>query len=296
MASASSAETSTTVRIGVINTDVSSEPVYADAEGFFGRAELAAKIATFANGGQVLRGLASGTLDIGFVNAVSAIGAMQKGAALTILAPAAIYDRAHPITELVQAANSHYASGRELDGKNVGAPAAGGGGEVFTRAWIDETGGDSRTVHYVIGIPSTKIAAALAAHHIEAGELSEPTLTVETRTGRVKRLADALNVVGSPYYIGVFVAATPWVQDHRAAAHAFVTAVRETALWANAHRAQTAVLLARRLHVSLAITSTMVRARYGVTLSPNLIQPVIDLSVKYGALKPVRAADLIKPL
>src|SRR5579875_842965 len=120
----------TPIRIGVVNTDVSSEPVYADAEGLFTRAGLAAAITTFPNGKQVLDGLTSGALDVGFVNIVSAVDALQKGA---------------PITVVVQAATSNFASGRDLNGKTLGVPAPNDLGEVSTRAWIDATGGDSRT-------------------------------------------------------------------------------------------------------------------------------------------------------
>lgn len=283
----------TPVRIGVINTDVSSEPVYAEAEGFLQRAGLSPTIATLHNGKEALDALAAGSLDIDFANTVSVIGALQKGAKIEILAPATIYDPAHPITEFVQAASSHYTSGRDLDGKNVGAPAAGGGGEVFTRAWIEQTGGDPRTLHYVVGIPSTQLADALAAHRIEAAELSEPTLTEEKRKGRIKRLAAALDVVGGPYYIGLFVARRAWVEAHPEAARAFTIVMRQTAHWANAHHAETAAILAKRLNVSPAITASMTRAHYGEVLDPALIQAVVDISVKYGALKPVRAAELL---
>src|SRR5579875_3338305 len=143
----------TPIRIGVVNTD---------AEGLFTRAGLAAAITTFPNGKQVLDGLTSGALDVGFVNIVSAVDALQKGAQLTIVAPAAVYDPSAPITVLVQAATSNFASGRDLNGKTLGVPAPNDLGEVSTRAWIDATGGDSRTVHYVTGIPASQIAAALA--------------------------------------------------------------------------------------------------------------------------------------
>lgn len=283
----------TPIRIGVINTDVASAPVYADAEGFFSKAGLRAAITTYANGKQVLDALASGAIDVGFANTVSAIAAIQHGAPLTMLAPGTIYENAHPITVLVQAASSNYKSGRDLNGKTLGAPAAGGGGVVFTQAWIDATGGDSKSVQYVTGIPSTQIATALAQHRIEAADLSEPTLTAETQKGTIKPLAPVLAIVGGPYYIGVYIASTTWVRAHRPAARAFSAAMRDTAHWANVHRAETAPILAQRLHVSHHITATMVRATYGDVLQPQYIQPVIDLCVRYGALQPARAADFI---
>ena len=294
MSAAAAAQTSTDILIGVINTDASSAPVYANERDFFTRAGLNAIIATFANGKQMLDALAAGIVDVGFANTVSGIGAIQGGTPLTIIAPGAIYDRTTPITMLVQAASSNFVTGRDLSGKTLGVPAAGGGGEVFTRAWIDANGGDSRTVHYLTGIPSTQIAAALAEHRIDAAELSEPTLTIERQKGTIKPLA-SLDVVGARYYIGVYMANKTWTASHPARARAFSAVMRDTARWANVHRDETAPILAARLHVSTDVTAAMVRATYGDILMPQFIQPVIDLSVKYGALKPARAVDLIGP-
>lgn len=214
-----------TLRISVVNTDVSAEPVYAESQGYFKSAGLADDITTFSNGAQVLDGVASGSLDAGFVNIVSAIDAIQKGKLLTIVAPATIYDRSAPITVLVQAVSSNFTSGRDLDGKTLGVPAPNDLGMVSTRAWVDATGGDSRTIRYVTGLPSSQIAAALAGHRVDAAE--------------------------------------------------------------------TAPILAQRLVVSPATAAAMIRARYGETLSPALIQPIVDLSAKYGILRPMRAAALI---
>lgn len=282
-----------TIRIGVVNTDVSSEPVYADAAGFFQRAGLRAAITTYANGKQVLDALAAGTLDVGFANVVSAVDAIQKGAPLTVIAPSTIYDRAHPITILVQAPASTYRSGRDLNGKTLSVPAPNDLGEVSTRAWIDATGGDSRTVHYVTGIPSSQIADALATHRVDAAELSEPALTTEVTRGNVKPLAPTFDVVGHPFYIGVFLATKAWAGANSDAARRFSAAMRETARWANGHRSETAAILAQRLGVTTATTGSMVRASYGDALSPALIQPIVDVAAKYGVLKPMRAADLL---
>jgi ABC-type nitrate/sulfonate/bicarbonate transport system substrate-binding protein len=145
----------------------------------------------------------------------------------------------------------------------------------------------------VTGVPSSQIAAALAEHRVEAAELSEPALTAEKQKGTVKPLAATFDVVGRPFYIGVFVASTPWVRAYPVTARAFSSVMRDTARWANAHRAETAAILAQHLNVSPAATASMVRARYGDVLSPELIQPIVDVSVKYGVLKPVRAEDLV---
>lgn len=287
------AQPSVSVRIGVVNTDVSSEPVYAESQGYFKQAGLTDAIATFSNGAQVLDGLAAGSLDVGFVNVVSAVDAIQRGKPLTILAPATIYDRAAPITVLVQAASSNFTSGRDLNGKTLGVPAPNDLGMVSTRAWIDATGGDATSVHYVTGVPSSQIAAALAEHRVDAAELSEPALTTEVQRGNVKPLAATFDIVGAPFYIGVFVASTAWAHAHPQAARAFAQVMLRTARWANANRAVTAPILAGRLGVSPATAAAMVRARYGETLAPGLIQPIVDLSAKYGVLRPMRADMLI---
>ena len=91
-----------------------------------------------------------------------------------------------------------------------------------------------------------------------------------------------------------YLASDAWLATHADAAARFVRAMREASIWGNAHRAESALMIERIMHVDATVGATMNRATYGTDLDPALIQPVIDSALHYGILsRPVAAADLI---
>jgi len=63
----------------------------------------------------------------------------------------------------------------------------------------------------------------------------------------------------------------------------FADVILETARWANTHQAQSAKILEK--YTQLAIGPTTTRVRYAETFNPSDVQPVIDVSAKYGLIK-----------
>lgn len=282
------------IRIGTSSTDVAGEPFYADATGAYRRHGLVAKVTAGMSGADVLEALDAGTIDIGFANVISVAGAIQKGKELVLLSPGGMYMSSRPaVTVLSQAAATHYTSGKDLEGKTVSTPGANDLGQVAVEAWIEKTGGDVSKVHFVHRLPMTKLAQYYAAHKIDAAEISEPVWTLERTRGHVKLLGDTFAAIAPALLIGGYVTTKAWAQAHPEAVRGFEAAMHETAVWANAHHAQTAPLLAARLKVDPAIVGRMVRATYALSLSPALIQPVLDAARKYGLIGPMQTADLV---
>lgn len=288
------AQAPTPIRIGVSHSDVAAEPLYGVQTGIFRRAGLAATLMPGMQGAAVLRALHAGTIDVGFVNIVSIATAVQQGEPLVLLAPGALYRSRAPLTVLVSAPANKYIAGADLNGKTIATPSGGRDlGAIGTRAWIDADGGDSRTIHFVTGIPLAKVGDALAAHWIDASELTEPELTKQLRANEVRIVAPTFDAVGSRFIIGGFVASKSWVRAHPEAAHRFVAAMHDVALWANAHHAQTAPMLAASLHVDPQVVAAMVRATYSPKLAVGEIQPALDVAARYGVLRPMQAAALV---
>jgi len=288
------AQAPTAIRIGVSNSDVAAEPLYGQQTGVFRRAGLAATLTPGMQGAAVLHALRAGTIDVGFVNIVSIATAVQNGEPLVLLAPGALYRSKAPLTLLVSAPAGKYNAGADLNGKTIATPSGARDlGAIGTRAWIDEDGGDSRTVHFVTGIPLAKVGAALAAHQIDASEITEPQLTAQLQSKQIRIVAPTFDAVASRFIIGGFVASKPWVRAHPVAARRFVAAMHDIALWANAHQAETAPMLAASLNVDPSVVASMVRATYPPRLAVGDIQPALDAAARYGVLRPMNAAALI---
>jgi hypothetical protein len=61
--------------------------------------------------------------------------------------------------------------------------------------------------------------------------------------------------------------------------------MRESAIWAATHHRESAVILSKYTHVTPEQINGFTRTTYGDHLTPELIQPNIDVAVKYGVLK-----------
>jgi NitT/TauT family transport system substrate-binding protein len=274
----------TTIRIADLgNTDASAEGVYAQATGIFKKYGLDAKVTPFSGGGAVVAAIAGGAIDVGFSNVVSAVAAIERGIPIVILTPAAMFTQgARADNLLVRARGSKLRTGADLRGKTVAVTTLSGTLQLSASAWIDKHGGDSKTVHFV-ELPNSEMTIALRQGRIDAAMLAEPALS-ESKDD-VEILGDAFAAIAPEWTLGFFVASKAWVDANPEVARRFVAAMVETAHWANAHHAETARLLAPLSNIEPSTFNAIARSVYGDSLRASLIQPVIDVAVKYGQLK-----------
>jgi NitT/TauT family transport system substrate-binding protein len=280
---AARAQALTPIRVGQLgNTDASAEPLYAQGAGIFKKYGLDATITSYTGGGAIIAAIAGGSLDAGFSNITSAVQAMQRGIPIIGLAPANMSTAGHNDALLVKARGSKVKSGADLDGKIVAVTTLNGTLQLSAEQWIDKNGGDSHSVHFV-EIPSSSMAASLKAGRVEAAMLSEPFLT--QNKADVEELGDAFGAIATQWVGAIFVASKAWVTANPDVARRFVAAIRETARWANGHRADTAKILMPLTGIEAATFAQMGRSTFAETLSRAMLQPPIDAAVKYGALK-----------
>jgi ABC-type nitrate/sulfonate/bicarbonate transport system substrate-binding protein len=284
-----------TVRIAISDTDLASEPLYAQQTGIFARAGLDVRLSPSRHGGAgVIAELEAGTIDVGFSNLISIAAAVQRGDPVVLLAPAGIHNRNEPVNAIVGAPDSTYRTGADLNGKTISSPSGpGSAGALAPAAWIDATGGDSRTVRFITGIEPFDVPSALREHRIDAAEMGDPDLTILRQRGEIKVIASPFDAIGDGYLLAGFVASKAWVQANPDAARRFVLAMRQTARWANTHRSETAAILAKALHLSPAVVRAMSRTTYAETLTPAIMQPPLDVAARYGIIKPMNASELI---
>jgi NitT/TauT family transport system substrate-binding protein len=283
------------IRVETSDYDLSAEPFYGIAAGIFARHGITLDILPAVEGGaNMIRDVGANKADIGFSNLISIAGAIQSGVPIILIAPAGLYDRKSPVNAIVVAPNSPIRTAKDLNGKNLSSPSGpGSAGALAPAAWVDQNGGDSTTLHFVTGIQPQDLPAALASGAVAAGEVGDPQLTDLLQRGLVRKFAAPFDAEGDGYLLAGFVASKAWVAANPDAAHRFVAAMRETAVWANAHRAETGTLLAARLKLTSKVLAAMSRTRYAEVLTPESIDPPLAIAVKYGLLKPITAADLL---
>jgi NitT/TauT family transport system substrate-binding protein len=286
----------TVLRIGALQFDTAAEVYFAQGGGFFKKAGLNVEIQPFTAGVAALSALFGGSLDIAICDAVGTATAHSRGFPVTYLAPGCVYTRAAQASWLVVLSTSSIKSAKDLNGKSVGTNALKNIVQIPTSAWIDNNGGDSKTVKFV-ELPVPLMASAVEDGRLDAAIVSEPFIT-DAQTGnkfRIISLAD--NNVAPEFLYSGWTSTIDWVAKNPDIAKRFVGAMAETARWANANHALTAQILSRITKVPLEVTTKMGRVYFGEKFVLAQYQPVIDASAKYGAIpKSFPAADVISPL
>ena len=272
------------LNIATIAIDTGAEAFYGLEQGFFKKNGLDVTVDRISNGPAITAAVLGGSDDIGFSNLVSLAIAFKKGVPITLIAPAGLYSSKAPTSTCMVALNSPIKSAKDMNGKIFATNGLKNIGEFGPRAWIDKNGGDSSTVKFV-EMPFPDMAGALSQGRIDASLMAEPTMTEAKSTTRL--LSNCYDGIGSSYLIGAYFTTTAWASAHPDLVKKFQNAMRETAIWANANQGKTAVILARISKMDPDIAAKMYRSVYPERLEAGMIQPIIDVTAKYGGLPAV---------
>lgn len=291
-----SAQTMTPLIVAAIPSDIAGEAYYAADTGIFRKHGIEAKFEPFTNGASISAAIAGGAADVGYSNVISLATAHQRGLPFTILQPANLHVQSAPTAGILGVKKtSSIVRAKDLEGKVVAVIGLNNIAHIAARAWIDKNGGDSSTVRFV-ELPFSEMSAALQQGRVDAASMDatgDPTFGKPEDP--LRRIGSAFDAVAPRFAPSVWFSTTDWVGKHAQAARAFVEAMRETALWANTHRRESAAILAKYLRQTPEAIEGIVRATYGERVTPELIQPNIDAAARYGIFKAFPAAELISP-
>ena len=185
-------------------------------------------------------------------------------------------------------------SGKDLIGKTIGSASLRDINAAASLAWIDKTGGDSKTVK-VVEVPASAGAAFLEEHRADAVVLNEPAVSLAVATGKIRILSAPYDAVGSGMTAG-FAAMEPYVAANRDAMERFAKAMHESSLYTNAHPADTVDMVAAYSGVTPDVVAKSVRFIDAEYLEPRYLQPMIDMCARYQLIdKDFGAADVISP-
>jgi ABC-type nitrate/sulfonate/bicarbonate transport system substrate-binding protein len=259
----------------------------------FEKAGLDVTIEKASSGAAIAAAVVSGAYDIGKTSITPMFDAHERGLPFVLIAPAAIYEAKAPYGGLVSAIPLR--SGKDLDGKIIGSNSGNDIGTLGIKAWMAKTGGDPAALRH-IEIPLSAVPAAIEQHRIDGGEMVYPPLFAALEGGKL-HLTPTLSAIAPAFLFSVWFTTKDYSARHPDVVKTFARVVAAAATYTNAHPAETVKLLADFTGVSADDIARMPRVRNGSSLTPELIQPVIDAAVKYGTTKATfPAADLIDPL
>jgi ABC-type nitrate/sulfonate/bicarbonate transport system substrate-binding protein len=281
-AGARAAEVLTPLRVATTSVDSGGQVFYAQDMGFFKKAGFEVEITAVSSGPTIAAGVASGAFDFAQVNVPSLVSAHEKGVAFTMVAPAGLYSDRAVTTALVVAKASAFRNAKDLNGKTIAVNTLAGIQQIAVEAWMDKNGGNGASVKFV-ELSIGQQLAAIPTGRIDAAVITQPGLDGAQHDPNLRVMAPVYNGIANTFLISAWMGASQYVKDHPDIVKRFADVMAETARWANTHQAQSAAILGK--YTKLAISPTTTRVRYAEAFNPAEVQPVIDVSAKYGLLK-----------
>jgi NitT/TauT family transport system substrate-binding protein len=245
-----------------------------------------------AAGAAVVAAVTSGAYEFGKGSVVSAFRAFSRGIPLVAVAPGWIFEEKTPSAEMIVAADSPYRTGADLSGKTIAVSSLNELNQVAAMAWVDQHGGDSKTLKFV-ELPVVASAAAVAAHRIDATVLLEPALSAALSAGTVRSIGSAFAAIAPTFPVSVWLTNRAFAVAHPAQVKAYARALAEASDYLNVHPEVSEQLLSTAMHVPLETLKKMKHVRVGTTLSARMLEPLLVASEKYVAMPKLALDDFL---
>lgn len=285
-------QTPKTFRFLGLPVDDSKSVFYGVRAGIFRRYGLTVETRLIGSGPAASAALIGGSADVILTNIVTLLQAHERGIPMKILSAAAWYFSDKANTFLLAPKDAAIRTAADLNGKTVGTVSLGGIFLVAIRAWIDQNGGDSRTVN-IIEVPASAIVSMLEQGRVAVAASNEPGTSEALQTGKVRIFGQPMDSIGKRYEAAAFAVMETAVAREPDGYRRFAQAMHEAQAYTNAHDAETVDLVASFTGTPAELVAKSVRASDPEYVEARNIQPVIDMLAKYGALKARFAADAV---
>lgn len=154
---------------------------------------------------------------------------------------------------------------------------------LATSAWVDQNGGDSKSLKFV-ELSASAQTPAVVEHRVDAVVLTQPYLSLALDSGKVRVLGLAWSAISPSFMFGAWFAMNDWAAKHLSIVRTFARVTSQAAQYTNIHHSETASLLADASKIPIETIDKMSRVDTATALDPMLIQPMIDASAKYKLL------------
>jgi NitT/TauT family transport system substrate-binding protein len=283
----------THVDVGVLPI-IDDAPVYiALQHGLFDAHGIDVTPVILNSGEQTLQELLSGQLQFTFTNYVSTILTASHGTQLRVVADGA---QTLPNTnDLLVARNSPIRDVAQLRGKTIAVNATGNIATMMTDSTLRAYGVPVSSVRYKV-MPFPDMAAALAAHTVDAAWMAEPFITESGEQTGAEELADTASGPMASFPISGYATLGSYAQAHPAVVAEFTAAlVQAQALAANRSVVEQAI--ATYIDgMTPALVAAVQPDQYPTALSRTRLQRVADAMLGAGLLtRPFNVSQLLSP-
>lgn len=248
--------------------------------GLFQRAGIDLDLVGINSGTAALAAVVAGSYDISRTSLPALFAAHLRDIPVVIVTPGLLSRNATPFSLLQVAPDSTVKTGADLNGKTIGAPAINDLNCLATKAWVDKTGGNWRSLKFV-EIPNSAMEAAIVQKRVDAAILQSPQLGISLAAGTTKTVGDGWGSIAPTFMAGAYLARADWANAHADLVRKYTRVYIESAHYVNTHYKETEPLVSELTKIDLASVTKMARGFNATTLDPALIQPFIDASAKF---------------
>lgn len=277
------AQTPEKIRVVAVPTDDMTPIYYGIRNGEYRRAGLDVEIIAANSGSASTAAIVAGAYELGKASPMGSLLAHLRGLPLTIVANGAVWDPKHPFNLVLTASDSPIKTAADCNGKIGAVPGLNDVAHLSILQWVDRNGGDSKTMKW-LEIPNSALGVALTEHRIDVTCLNEPQLSAALENGKIRRLADAFTAIAPRWVASVYLANPDWAAKNADAVRRWVKVTYELAGWCNAHQPETVAMMSDITKIPLAVFQKMSRIEGTTTNDPSLLQPVMDLGLRYNVL------------
>lgn len=265
-------------------------------KGFFAAEGLDVDITPITGGAAGLPALAAGQVQVAFSNIVSTVLGAAQGLGFKIIAPAATAPDAPPEgTAIVAAKGKGFKTGKDLEGKRVAVNNRGNVIWLYSRAWVEATGGNPDRVTY-LEVPFPQMADAIASGQVDAGVLVDPFMTAGIQAGRLELVGWPFHTVQKGMSISHYATTDKFLQSNPKAIAAFQRGIDKGIDWMNGNAGSPEWLKVISSFTKLPedrLKSLNV-APFKKSVDPKSVEASIALMRKHGMLdKPLAVQDVL---
>jgi NitT/TauT family transport system substrate-binding protein len=270
------------LRICGFPADSYSEPYYAIDQGFLAKVGIDLEVIHLNSAGDIANAVNANAIDIGMDDAIEVANPFLAGMQIAFFGTSGLYSSSAPTSALVVAQQSPITSAKDLEGKIVAIITLASLSAISMREWLRVNGADQSKVK-LVELPFGTMVPAIQRGTIDACLLAEPFLSLSR--GQVRSIAKPQDTIAKSFVTSAFFAQRAWIEANRATARAFMQAMYETARWANTHQSESAVILSKYSKLPLDQVQQMTRVIYTTGFQPALMQPVLDVGLRYNEIK-----------
>lgn len=270
----------TTIQVGLVPTDDITPLVYAIRSGMFRKEGLDVQLAPGSSGTAMAAAVASGAYAFGKSSMLAIINAHLRGLPLVMVGSEAVYDAKQPFSQLVTASNNDYKTGKDLNGKLIGTPSLNDLDELATMAWVDQSGGDAKSLK-IVELPQSATIAAVAEHRVDATVMHYPVLAEALAGGNERALYPVYSAISPHFVFAAYFTSKAYAEAHPDIVKKFMQTIYRAAVYTNGHHQETVQMMADVTKAPAATIERMIRVDGATKLDPKDIQPMIDAGAKF---------------